>query len=691
MAKYIIFFLLLPIFVYAESYDDFYEKSGNSGNDGDFYEGSDNKIDIKGFYDDQRNDGAIPDGVDKPGDEKNSGYDLGSSLKGNVSSESGLKDILKNMQNGGDMEPLSKTYVCPVDNVTYGDESQCTKNCVSVCDVFKFRTEISCQNAKEVLRLTPDHIGANPAFSIKYQDRMYHTQKVDAVCGNGYMSGGVAYEWLFTKDGLNFVTPASLRSLGECRDMTGKSFMSEFNSYYEPMIFALQANISKLGFVTTSNINGGDFSLSINIIVAGACDENSLKSDMPNADAIDKMREGRLDISEATNIAKNDPNYEYISSGKDYSAKSCSITNSVSLYSDTKTIREDNRFKGTLPDVTKKNKGSTFVYNNGTLIGISQNGRYEEEFLSKLTGRFISSDLLLGEFLNSNGDIYNGCNNGSSIPQSSSCQIENRWIESSVPYDFVVNVEKTISEDVFSTTETDACDKDNTCKLNSESVCDMFGGNCVELIKNGSSTGMKAPKLCNQIDTSLDTYMVCADGKTISATGSKKMFSSAGGYFVLKRSYSCQSDNGTDYDYSGFVDQNKSITDSMVVSDKGDVSFSATGTDGKPLNFQTNVTLQDAECQMTCKVQKPGVTGAPIINSDGKTITPNTVTQNGVTTILPRTTYKTCSKKGKKWSCELDKDETMVSDCECPDDFADTLIEMQLISESAKNMKCSSK
>lgn len=706
MAKYILFFLAITSAAFAESYDDFYEKNSPSGDAYQYWEERSENVDERSFYDEKTDNETIPGGVDKSDDEKDNGYGLGASLKSKVGSEKGLKDMMQNMQSGGDLEPFSETYICPVDNVTYGDKLECSKSCLSICDIYKFQTSISCQNAKEVLRITPDHIGNNPPFSIKYQDKMYHTQKVDAVCGNGYMSGGVAYEWSFTKDGLNFVIPASNQTLGECRDMTGKPFMADFNDYYDPMIYALKAHLSKLGFVPSANINGSDFSLSVTVIVAGACDENSLKSDLPNQDAINQMREGKLDFAQAQTIASKDPNYSYITDGTDIQTKSCAITNKPVITSKSEEKKENGSYsictdQTLFGRVTRVDNTVNIEFRGGDELG---NNPFKncpvDPNASANGGWFIAESFnvpadVLDVILNYSIPSGSGCNAGSGVAslalgtQANDIQCSGSGSQTpSISYTYAYS----LSKDNFEIVSNDTCSGiSSNCKELSESVCDLYGGNCIEIKNEGVSTGNTPSTFCNELASSADNYLVCSDGKNITAKGKKNNFGSPGGFFTTKHSYSCETKNDKEYDYSGFIDQNKTISDSLVVTDGGEVTFSGVDENGKPMNFKTNVTLDKTQCTMTCKVLSPGKTDKPIINSDGKPIIPNTVTQDGTIKVLPITSYKACDKSGKNWKCELESNETMLSDCECQDDFMDAILDMQLIDQSAKNMKCSTK
>lgn len=704
MKHILLFLFFIPTLVLASEYDNHFEKGGSGKNPYDFYEdirkhdGNYNAIE-KNYEDIKPNSvdaSTIPQGVVDKGSsqDNNHGGNLGNSVKGKVSTEKSLSGVVSTMQNGDDLGTLGDTFLCPADNETYEDIKDCQKKCYLGCEPYKFNVQLSCQKSSEIMKVTPSHIGLNPPLSIKFRDSVYYTNPIKAVCGNGFIDMlGNSYEWTvdMVNKSLSFTVPYSNNTLGECKVMD-KVYMSSFQNFLEPIAIALKTHVSKLGLVASHVINS-DMSLSINVLVSGACDENSLKGELPNAQAIEDMKAGRLDMAQAQNIASADPNYQFLTDGKSYSDRACSIVNTPTIHSETKIVFESNEFKGVLPDVTKRNKGSTHVYNNGTLIGISQDGRHEEDFLPKLSGRFLSSSLLLGDFTNSNGDIYHGCNNGSAIAAGESCKIENRWIGSSVPYEFTVQVERSILEDIFSINSSNTCSNiPKDCKLQSETVCDFKGNNCVETVSNGLSNGVKVPKLCEKIATSSDNYMVCSDNSTITATGSKNFFSATSGYFNVTKTYSCSSKvAGDDYDYSAFLEQDKTISGSLNVTDKGDVSFSTIGRDGQQVNYNTNVTMNNTKCVQACKVKKP-VAEETIIISDGSlSKSKDTVTSGGVEKPLETSYYKPCDKKEDKWECPLEFNESKVSECDCPDDFVDTILQMKFITESSKDMKCSSK
>lgn len=702
--KYILFALIFcPSVLFAGAYDDNFEKGGDGKNPDASYEdikkndGNYEAID-KSYEDVRKEDvdmSSIPkDAVDTgSGKDNNYGSNLGGSVKGKVSSEKSLSGVLDAMKTGGELETLGDTFVCPSDNETYGDINDCKAGCYMPCETYKFNVEMNCQKSSEFMKITPSDLGLNPSFNITFNSVSYNTGRIKAVCGNGFIDiSGTSYEWsVNTVDkSFSFTTPYSNATLGECKVMS-MPYMASFTDYLEPMAVALKAHVGKLGFIASHTINS-DMSLSINIIVAGACDENSLKSGLPNSQAIDDMKHGKLDLSEAQNIAQSDPNYKYLVSGKSYGEKTCSITNSPIIYSNTKTSKGVDEFKGELPDVTKRNKGSTHVYNNGTLIGITQNSKYEKDYVTELTGRFLSSSLMLGDFINSNGDIYQGCNGYSPIIAGNSCQIENRWINSAVPFVFTVEVERSVIEDVFSVTKNDGCSGiPKGCSLKAESICDMAGGNCVETYSNAIATGNKVPKMCGLKGTSLDNYNICSDGNNITAVGAKKSFLAQGGYFTIMRTYSCGKNNSEDYDYSSFLEQDRMIAGSINVSDTGDVNFSTIGRDGSIIDYNTNITPNNTKCVQTCKVKKQ-VKEESIVISDGTVSTgKNTVNDNGTSKPLETSYYKPCDQKNEEWKCNLDSGETMISGCDCPDDFVDIIVQLKFVEESSKSIKCSTK
>lgn len=709
-----VFFILLVLVssAYGEGYDEHFDSNGSEQNYNDYFEdvgdGSSIQDILNRHYDAVAPDNTVPTGaVDMPTGSEN-GFGTASGVSGKLSNEGGLKSTLKNMQTGGNLETLGETYVCLADNVTYTDKNDCRSSCSGACDTYKFNVELSCQRSEEIIKITPvNMLAANTPLNIVYDGATYTTLPVTAVCVNGYMSGKNGYIWDISNSGLQFTVvppnaPASAKyALGQCRDLSGKNFMGYFQDYYRDMGYALEANVAKLGYVASHTINS-DMSLSVNVLKAGACDKNALQSGLPNRAAIDKMKEGQLNPSEAATLSQTDEHFKLITSGSDQNERSCISRTNVSLVSEHKAA---------------SGSGSSFVctedYYIPRIVRLSNNA-YALDGLDGFKYPHHACDWAVNIDPPLTADSWHrlsvfengaaltdmnvtvsislpGCNiqasttlNDAHTQSGSILKCKGYWPASEgtrarVFYSYSYNY----MEDLFSVQVNNGCSAiPQDCKLMSESVCDMYGNNCVKVLDKGMPTGAKANKFCNEVSTATDKYVVCSNGTTVTAKGSNKSFSGQGGFFVTNRTYSCPSGK-KEYDYSLFIKQDNTVSDTLNVSASGDVRFEGIGMGGGKETYRTNLSLTEPACNQTCKVK------APVSPNEDRVVINN---GEAVQTKLAETSYyKSCTKKDDKWSCQLEGNETLVQGCGCPDDFVDTVIRLKLISESSGSLKCSSK
>lgn len=717
--KKLLFFLLLPAVTLAGNpdYDGHFEADGAGGSYSEHYDETapEKPINPMDFYEDHTEGIEIPSGVldTATGKEKGEGQDLGSSISGRVTGDKALSgNVTTHLQNGTEMETLGDTFFCPtdiVDNYTepnlYPDKSECDKSCMGECRKYTFTAAISCQNAEEVIKVSAvNPLAANTPLRLKYRTNVFTTPPVTAICGNGFISGGTAYEWVVSKDSIEFLIPDSRETLGECRDMTGRAFMASFTDIYSTVGMALNAHVSELGFIASHSIND-DMTLSVNVIVAGACGANSLQSGLPNSAAIEKMKKGELSESEATMIAQSDENYKLITSGKDYKERACTVSSTPVIITQTEPVSVKGRSFQLCTDhillgrLVRKGSNVSVEFRGGNAAGFNPFENCPADPAAANDGWFTAEtfsvpDTVADVRLNYSVREGGGCTAGSGTATVTGGSVSNTI---SCPGDggqypqITYSYEYEYQKDDFNVRNSDGCSSiPKDCKLMSESICDNKGGNCIKIRDNGIATGAKVQNQCSEMITSIDKYNVCSDGRTITAAGTRTSFSGAGGYFTAKKEYSCASE-AEEYDYTSFLEQSKLVSETAKL-EGDDYSFKGRGMDGSIGGFSTNISLKNPECPQTCKVKALPADNGSIVLEDGKLAGVPTVTNpDGTKQPLQTAYYKSCNRADETWTCPIEAGETLVADCACDDDFTDTVLQLQFVSESAKNMKCSSK
>ncbi|MBQ3033052.1 MAG: hypothetical protein IJD28_01620 [Deferribacterales bacterium] len=710
MLKAVIFIILFPIVVNAANpdYDSNFEAGGSGGSYAENFENGSvpTPIDITKFYESHTDGIVIPQGIlDKPNTESIDAKKLGESVSGKVTSSNSFESniVLPLQSSNIKMQTLSETYHCPNDTDTqlFSTKAECESKCSVACEQYLFDAQISCQKSVEIIKVSAvNPLSSNTPLRIEYNGKSYITQPVTAICSNGYLSNKTAYEWLLTNSSLDFLMPSSMKTLGECRDISGKAFLSVFTNLLNAVGTSFHAHLSSLGYVAGYTLNN-DMTLSVNVIKAGACDGNNLQTALPNENLLKNMSQGNLSDSQARQIAESDEIYKLITSSKQYEERSCTIKTNVS-FSQTDSIITGNE-KGLLCSEDAINVRLVRLSANEYALDLID----YHEWLHQSCDWAVNADppltddgwhrmrifkdghsvsdmnitlkgyhpLCSGSYsVNLNDTVTSG---GSLIdcpgqwPASARQQIE-------ITYSYSY---KTISDSLSVSTSDNCASIPSDCRLVSESVCDMNGLKCVKTRDNGVSTGAVPKKLCNDISTASDKYSVCSDGNTITAIGGNNSFSAQGGYFLIKRDYSCNATQET-YDYTSFLEQDSTISSSTVV--KGDVvSFKGIDMDGNLSDFSASMGLFAPECNKSCKVKAQKTEVNQIVLHDG------TVSDKPS---FHTAYYKTCNKDDNgNWSCPIDSGEVMLSDCSCADDFADTVLQLQIISESSTNMKCSSK
>lgn len=205
-------------------------------------------------------------------------------------------------------------------------------------------------------------------------------------------------------------------------------------------------------------------------------------------------------------------------------------------------------------------------------------------------------------------------------------------------------------EDTFAVNQTNECASvKKECTLLEEDVCDFDGQNCIRTwengIKKGENQGVKdgqlvpIPRYCKTFTTTIDTYEVCSDGRSITATGKKagnNFSQSVENYSHVKRKYQCPPNE------DGFGDTGKAL--SGILDETGETS--------------KTVKLSDISYKPTCTVKRvwqknqvlnDGSTNAQIGNSASEEV------------IIKECTPK--ANKATEFECKLEAGESIQRDC----------------------------
>lgn len=328
MYKIILILLILPFYTFADEWNNNFDNTGIP-------------VHIEEHYD-SNSDTKIPEDAVELGtdDDRRKGREI--HIK-NITSYKTLGNVLETLQSGKELTTLGDTYICLYDNETYTSLYDCNKQCSTKCDIYKFTADITCQKSIELIKVEPVNMFAvKTPFKITYKKQTYKTDPIDSICSNGYISNGKNYKWNITKDSFGKTIVDSQALLGECLDVSKASFIAQTTTYYNAMGYAFKAHISKLGYIPSYSINK-DSTMSINILVAGACNGGELQTNIPHKNIIADIGNGRLDTSVVSNITKNDELYNMVTSKynestkynySDFIKQDNTITNSADLKDD---------------------------------------------------------------------------------------------------------------------------------------------------------------------------------------------------------------------------------------------------------------------------------------------------------------------------------------------------------------------
>ena len=220
------------------------------------------------------------------------------------------------------------------------------------------------------------------------------------------------------------------------------------------------------------------------------------------------------------------------------------------------------------------------------------------------------------------------------------------------------------------------------CSLMEEKICGRGGVNCVYTIKDFNPTGFTPYPFCETVSTSIDFYTVCMDGST-SATivNSSNVLTVLGSennlWWHVKRTYSCE--NSDTFNLNAAEEQLDQISTSFANNDSV-LSYQSIDIDtgeitSYSIGLPPGVDLEP--CEKTCKIRVP-IQNTQVAES-GHT------SQYQISTDAFNEIYRRC------WNdvCTVNAGETLIQDCACIDQFAETASLMQALDEAGSDIICS--
>ena len=265
------------------------------------------------------------------------------------------------------------------------------------------------------------------------------------------------------------------------------------------------------------------------------------------------------------------------------------------------------------------------------------------------------------------------------------------------------------------------------CKLETEQVCNALGQNCVYTVQNYNPTGITPQNMCETINnptvstpnfgsSSLYYWNVCANGGSITYTSndpanpSGTVLTSSGNtdYWIIHRTYTCQSSAPSDYNYTDMENRTNEVNQSLSASGGSsytDVEYNANGTttqiSGISTNYSGNQTaagLGSTPCVYSCVVENNVPNSQALDTNSDTTNTALNGTQASNTTASK--TILTCTQNqalssganpsNDTWVCPASAGETIIKNCQCLNESNYTIATVSVLGQAANSMICSS-
>ena len=257
----------------------------------------------------------------------------------------------------------------------------------------------------------------------------------------------------------------------------------------------------------------------------------------------------------------------------------------------------------------------------------------------------------------------------------------------------------------LSVSTNNSCHPATDCKLKDEQICNYDGNNCVFVFHNYNPAFKPIGSACKTItDTATHlSWKVCADGSVISYTGSSSGVLETGSneYWDIKKTYTCKAKA---YDFSNIQKRvntiNTSLNNNVDITGNLSSGLTANYTDynnsgGNWHNQGSSVKLHGVttsdECQYVCKVR------IPAINTQA-TQQLTAATERGTANIQAAAKgiasnlydYRTCNKQSNStYVCPITSGETVVTDCQCLNNFAQAASILQAMQNAGHDLICS--
>lgn len=224
------------------------------------------------------------------------------------------------------------------------------------------------------------------------------------------------------------------------------------------------------------------------------------------------------------------------------------------------------------------------------------------------------------------------------------------------------------------------------CILREEKICDQNNRNCIFTVERSTPTGLTPLPYCYDLTDGPVTYTFCATGTELyyripPLASTVTLETGSNLWWNVSRVYECPS--GRAFDASGVLARVARIQSSVSMSHAGVASYQDYDpTTGSVVDRSFTYYQSDdppITCEQACKLTKTV--------DDNEVGTEGKVSDFRINTTAEQTIVRVCVDG----VCPIEAGETVVQNCECLDDFNESLSSMQSLRDASKDVVCSTK
>ncbi len=612
-----------------------------------------------------------------------------------------------------------------------------------------FNAQISCPSASNLLQLNffPMSSGdfellisqnTNPASSNSF-NYTATVPLISGVCTNGFIACDAGtwdnckyYQWgTNSNGGIIWNNVSTLESLGTCfcvNNSCGGLFNSDFKNIAGTIGGGLSMLVAETDNIAISNAQfnmQAGYQLSYYGQSAANCQTESGSGGYVNPEQFYKnpsaMGNEETNIISSQSSDTSSPYYsitnsEYLKNNP-VTEKTCNIDTSVTINT---TTSMTNAFcpSGSSWDYVSGHNGSAIILLNGCFAnaqyssgsGSTSANQYE---LSCPTGYSLTSQ----DFVS----------NGSTVSFPDGDGWGGTWTIDPSIYTSNACLEYIYTPQVSHDNGCSNIANNTKCKLETEQVCGALGQNCVYTVQDYNPTGVTPQSMCKTINngtvstpnfgsSTLYYWNVCANGGSITytsndpadASGTLLTSSNNNDYWIIHRTYTCQSSAPNSYNYTDMENRTNEVNQSLTASGGSsytDTEYNSNGTttqiSGISTDYSSNAVaagLGSTPCVYSCVVENNASNSQALdTNSDttntalNGTQASNTVASKTILTCTQNQALSTgTAPSNNTWVCPATSGETIVKNCQCLDESNYTIATVSVLGQAANSMICSS-